>query len=161
MFFRERSVSGEPLNGGPVVPPLTWSCSSDTRFASSARQICCFSRYTHSMSFRISSVPGEPLDSGFRRATTYMVMFSWYQDWIDSETDLLFREIYRLKIYFKNRIYHEHRSTGGLPVNPIPLSCSPQKWSIAPWGSPVTPTTKNVLNTIIQPTLSAVNNISS
>ena len=91
----------------------------------SAWQGCCFSRYTHSMSFRKTTVPGEPLDGGSGRATTSMVMFSWYQDRIVSETDLLFLEIYRLKIFFEYRIYQEQWSSGGLPVNPLRRSCSP------------------------------------
>ena len=44
------------------------------------------------MFFREPSVSGEPLGGGSRRATTSMVMFSWYQDRIVRETYMLFLE---------------------------------------------------------------------
>ena len=85
--------------------------------------MCCFSRYTHPIFFRKSSVAREPLDGDSRRATTSVVMLPWYKFRIFSETDLLFPEIYRIKVFFENRKYQEHLSTRGLPVHPLPRSC--------------------------------------
>ena len=84
-------------------------------FELSASQICCFSRHMHSMYFRISYVPGEPLDWCYRLATASMVMLFWYKVRIVSKRDLLFLEMYRFKDSFENRMYQEHRSMGFSP----------------------------------------------
>ena len=41
-FFENHQYPENRLTGGPVVPPLTWTCSPGTRIELSARQICCF-----------------------------------------------------------------------------------------------------------------------
>ena len=65
----------------------------------STRQICCFSRYTHTIFLRKSSVPGEPLDRVSRRATFSMDMFFWYNVRNISQTDHLFLQINPLNVF--------------------------------------------------------------
>ena len=59
------------------------------------------SKNTHSKFFRESTVSGEPLDGGSRRATYSMDMFVWYNVRNISQTDLLFLQIHPLKIFSK------------------------------------------------------------
>ena len=63
-FFENRLYPENRSTGYPVVPPLPWICSSDTMFQLSARQICCFSRYTHRIFLRRSSVSGRTARQG-------------------------------------------------------------------------------------------------
>ena len=100
-FFRKSSVSGNCSTGCPVVPPFSWTSSSDTMFEILETQICCFSRNTHSKFFPKSSVSGDHLDGRSSRALFAMGMFSWYKILNFRKIYLSVLKIFRHKIFSK------------------------------------------------------------
>ena len=100
-LFEYRLYPENRSTGYPVVPPLAWTCSSDTMFQISARRICCFSWYTHLYFFRKSSVSGDHLDGGYRRALSNMGMFSWYKILMFRKINISVLQIFPLKFFSK------------------------------------------------------------
>ena len=72
------------------------------------------SQDSHSNFFWISSVSGHPLVGGFRRATFSMDMFIWYNVRNISQADLLFLQIYTLKVY-SNIVCIRRTARPGIP----------------------------------------------
>ena len=103
-----------------VVPLHPWSCSPDTRFEMSARQICCFSRYIDSNIFSKIVCIRSTAQRGCPREPSSKVMFSWYMVWI-------FRNIHLLVINISGLKFFRETSASGEPLNARPGCATPNK----------------------------------
>ena len=85
-----------------MVPPPRLSCAPDTKFEISTRSTFWLSRYFRLNSVWKASVSGEQLDECQHRATSSIVMCSWYKIRNFNEIDILALEIFPIEFRAKS-----------------------------------------------------------